>query len=94
MSPKSKINWLIIYLSIITLIFGAQAYYLYFDYIPKNLALYTSLPDVYAQLEQAFYSIAGRIRVWFLLLVSNVVGLMIGIYITRKSTTPNTRNPQ
>lgn len=86
MSPKSTINWLIIYLLIISLIFGAQAYYLYFDYIPKNLAPYTSLPDVHAQLEQAFYSIAGRIRVWFLLLVSNVVGLMIGIYIVARKS--------
>lgn len=77
---------MVIYLLIIALVFGAQAYYLYIEYIPMNLAPYTSLPDVHAQLERAFHSIARRITVWFLLLVSNVVGLMIGIYIAARKS--------
>lgn len=86
MSEKGKIKWLVGYLIILFLIFGAQSYYLYFDYIPKNLAPYITLPDIHAQLEQAFYGIAGKIRIWFFVLISNVVGLIIGIYIVARKS--------
>jgi hypothetical protein len=84
MSETSEIKWAIAYLILLLLIFGAQSYFLYFEYMPNVLAPYVSLPDIHAQVQKALYSMVGQIRFWFLALAGSVTGLIIGLYVAAK----------
>jgi type II secretory pathway component PulF len=84
MNEKSKIRWLIGYLIILLLIYGAQSYYLYFEYIPNVLAPYATNDVLHAHIQRALYSLAADIRFWFVALAGSVTGLIIGIYVASK----------
>ncbi len=84
MSEIGKIKWLVGYLILLLLIFGAHSYYLYFEYIPANLAPYVDLPEIHAHVQKALYSVAGHIRLWFLVLEGSIIGHIVGLYIAAK----------
>lgn len=86
MTETSKIKWAIAYLILLLLIFGAQSYFLYFEYIPNALAPYASHPDIHAHVQKALYNMVGHIRFWFLALAGSITGLIIGLYVAAKKS--------
>lgn len=88
MKEMSKIKGAIALL-LMLLIFGAQTYYLYSEYIPSILAPYASEPTIYAHVQKALYSMAGYIRYWFLALEGSITGLIIGLYVAAKKKAKN-----
>ena len=84
MSEIAKIKWILVYLVMLLLIFGAQSYYLYFKFIPETLAPYAGFPAIRAQVQSVIYSMAGETRFWFLALAGNIVGWIVGLYVNAK----------
>ncbi len=84
MSEMGRVKGLIALFMLMLLIFGAQSYYLYFEYIPMNLAPYVDLPEIHAHVQKTLYVIAGEIRYWFLALEGCITGLTIAYYIKAK----------
>jgi len=84
MNEKSKIRWLVGYLIILSLIFSAQSYFLYFEYIPKVLAPFAGNDILYAHAHRVLNTLASFSRFWFLALAGSIVGLIIRAYIASR----------
>ena len=82
-------KWLIGYLIILSLMFAAHSYFLYFEYIPKVLAPFDSNDVLYEHVQRALYTLVSFMRAWFLVLIGSVVGLIIRIHIAAKKSDKN-----
>jgi hypothetical protein len=90
MNEKRKIKWLVGYLILVSIIFAAQSYYVYFEFIPTILAAYASNDALHTRVERALYTLANFGGFWFVALAGSVVGLIGGAFINVKKKSEKT----
>lgn len=71
----------LVYAMLALFIFMAQSYYLYFEFLPVNLAAYASAPDIQGHIKKMLDVMFGPAIFWFVLLEASIVGYAIVMYV-------------